>query len=402
MKREYAVAVLRTSTEIAAATESWSGLQQAMRAPIFNGPQWYRAWLNAFGADKQPHVLQVTHGDRLVGIVPLVQSRVRRRPWLSLHHIQSEDLPFLPIANRRGNLIPLRQLTVPAGLQCGSVRGHWLVLQGLELEVITAVARHLATDADWDMLVFPGLLSEFDQLLRDGMRAGGLSVETRSAITTLYGLPPQPWEVYFRSRSRHFRKRFQAAERSLASFGALRSVSVTAAPELPAALTRMFELAARSRKQVARAGQSWHLPLTAAMIAFYSKLCERYAGGGCVFNEVYVGERLAGTLFSIVDNRTAYALQTYFDDDFAAGSPGRLLLRELIEWAARQPLDWIDLNGNSPVVRMFASVPLTLSQAWIFRQQGYSALIHDTMTAAEAVRRLVIRHQAVSVAEAED
>ena len=390
MDRDYAVSALRSGAEVAASAHAWRELQQATRATIYDGPDWYRAWLSTFGADKQPRVLAVAQGGRLIGIVPLVQSRVWRRPWLSLHHVQPEDLPFLQAPSRRGNLIPLRQLSVPAGLQCGSIRGHWIARPGTEREVVTAVGRHLAACTDWDMLVFPGLLSDLDQLLHDGLRAGGLSVESRPGLTTLYGLHPQPWGTYFKSRSRHFRQRFQSAERTLAKLGALRCVSVTAATELPGALARMFALAARSRKQVPRPGQNWYLPLTPAMVAFYTDLCGRYAvAGGCVFNEVYVDERLAGTLFSIVDNGKAYALQTYFDDDFATGSPGRLLLREIIDWAARHELDWIDFNGNSPVVRMFASVPVPLGQAWVFRRRGYSALIHGTTTAVESLRRIV-------------
>ena len=399
MDRDYGVSALRSGAEVAAAAHAWRELQQATRATIYDGPDWYRAWLNTFGADKQPRVLAVAQGGRLIGIVPLVQSRVWRRPWLSLHHVQPEDLPFLQAPSRRGNLIPLRQLSVPAGLQCGSIRGHWIARPGTEREVVTAVGRHLAACTDWDMLVFPGLLSDLDQLLHDGLRAGGLSVESRPGLTTLYGLHPQPWGTYFKSRSRHFRKRFQSAERTLAKLGALRCVSVTAATELPGALARMFALAARSRKQVPRPGQNWYLPLTPAMVAFYTDLCGRYAGaGGCVFNEVYVDERLAGTLFSIVDNGKAYALQTYFDDDFATGSPGRLLLREIIDWAARHELDWIDFNGNSPVVRMFASVPVPLGQAWVFRRRGYSALIHGTTTAVESLRRIVATCRATPTA----
>lgn len=399
MDRDYGVSALRSGAEVAAAAHAWRELQQATRATIYDGPDWYRAWLNTFGADKQPRVLAVAQGGRLIGIVPLVQSRVWRRPWLSLHHVQPEDLPFLQAPSRRGNLIPLRQLSVPAGLQCGSIRGHWIARPGTEREVVTAVGRHLAACTDWDMLVFPGLLSDLDQLLHDGLRAGGLSVESRPGLTTLYGLHPQPWGTYFKSRSSHFRQRFQSAERTLAKLGALRCVSVTAATELPGALARMFALAARSRKQVPRPGQNWYLPLTPAMVAFYTDLCGRYAGaGGCVFNEVYVDERLAGTLFSIVDNGKAYALQTYFDDDFATGSPGRLLLREIIDWAARHELDWIDFNGNSPVVRMFASVPVPLGQAWVFRRRGYSALIHGTTTAVESLRRIVATCRATPTA----
>lgn len=399
MDRDYGVSALRSGAEVAASAHAWRELQQATRATIYDGPDWYRAWLSTFGADKQPRVLAVAQGGRLIGIVPLVQSRVWRRPWLSLHHVQPEDLPFLQAPSRRGNLIPLRQLSVPAGLQCGSIRGHWIARPGTEREVVTAVGRHLAACTDWDMLVFPGLLSDLDQLLHDGLRAGGLSVESRPGLTTLYGLHPQPWGTYFKSRSSHFRQRFQSAERTLAKLGALRCVIVTAATELPGALARMFALAARSRKQVPRPGQNWYLPLTPAMVAFYTDLCGRYAGaGGCVFNEVYVDERLAGTLFSIVDNGKAYALQTYFDDDFATGSPGRLLLREIIDWAARHELDWIDFNGNSPVVRMFASVPVPLGQAWVFRRRGYSALIHGTTTAVESLRRIVATCRATPTA----
>lgn len=386
---EIAVAELRDEHALLGFHDVWYDQHKAAQAQLFVGPDWYAAWRHSFGAQKRARALQVTEHGKTLGVVPLVQNLVWRRPWLSMHHMQPEDVPFLNTAHQRGNWLPLRQISMPVGLQCGSARGHWSALPGRELEVVTAVGRYLAATRDWDVLLLPGLPTAQVSIFRAGLEAGGLRVAISGSRMTLFGLTPQPWESYFRGRSRHFRKRFQAAERGLAKLGTVRLVTVTEPSELPGALDRMFTLAARSRKQTPREGQAWYLPLTPAMVAFYSDLCRRYAAsGGCVFNEIYVDERLAGTLFCVIDNGTAFALQTYFDDEFASGSPGRLLLREIIDWAAGQGLAWIDLNGNSPIVRMFATEPLELEQAWAFRSDGYSAFAHGLMRTIGAVKKV--------------
>ena len=392
MSAAFEVFELSTAAEIEAFAAQWTGLHVACAGDLFATPSWFLAWLSAFGIDKRPRVLKVTCGAQLVGVLPLVQSTVRRRPWLSMHHAHTEDLRFIKKGNRRGCLLPVRQLCVAANLQSGSIRGGWLAAIGMEAEVLSAIARHLANRRDWDMLAFPALRSEFDSEFGAAVQRSGLAVESRPNLMTLYGLVPEPWEIYYRRRSRHFRHRFNAAERDLGKLGEVRCVTTTRPEEYPAALARMFLLAERSRKERPRTGQNWHLPMTPAAVKFCTELCARVAPrAGGIFHEIYVAERLVAVLFGVVDQHTVYLLQTYYDAGLESGSPGRLLMRELIGWAAANNMRWIDFNGNSAYVRMFASEPRFFGQVWVFRNSGYSRILHRVMVLIEGVRRALAR-----------
>ena len=128
--------------------------------------------------------------------------------------------------------------------------------------------------------------------------------------------------------------------------------------------------------------------MTPTAVKFYTELCARAAAcEGAIFHEIYVAERLVAVLFGMVDQHTVYLLQTYYDAAFEAGSPGRLLMRELIGWAAAHNVRWIDFNGNSAYVRMFASEPYSFGQCWVFRNNGYSGILQRTMELVEGMRR---------------
>ncbi len=61
----------------------------------------------------------------------------------SLHHIYSEDLQFL-LGNRKfGNILPVRQLSVPANFQSVSIRGAWLCHEEDNTQVLSELAEQL-------------------------------------------------------------------------------------------------------------------------------------------------------------------------------------------------------------------------------------------------------------------
>lgn len=336
----------------------------------------------------------MTLADALVGVLPLVESTVRRRPWLSLHHMQTEDLAFINTANRRGCYVPVRQLSAAGNLQSGSIRGGWIARPGMEREVLVGAARHLASRRDWDMLVLPGVRTSDEALFRDAMTLGGLAVESHPNLLTLFGLEPEPWDNYYRRRTRHFRKRFNVAERELKKLGQLDCRTVTNPDELAESMKHMYALAERSWKQRPREGHDWHMPVTAPAMAFYRDLCARYSESKkCVFHEVRISGELVAVLFSVIEHDTVFTLQTFYDSTVEHGSPGRLLVRELIDWAAQQGMQRIDFNGNSPLVRMFAFEPMTFGQAWAFRSNGYSGVLHRAMMCVERARSIVASFQ---------
>lgn len=356
--------------------DEWSALlpSAGVRDP-FHTFVWYRSWLRVFGAEASPRLLVARVEGQLAGLLPLVRSRVSRRPWLALHHLQVGDLQFIARRHRYWNIVPSWQLSGPVNLQCMSIRASWLIRRGHERQFWTAIANYLAERTDWDLFILPAVNSEQTETFAEIFRAQGLPVEVRPRAISLFGLRPLPWPEYLKTRTSHFMRRARAIERSVKALGEIEINAVRDRSAIPATLENLFALARRSHKQQPRANQAWFLPLTDETVMFYGELAEAYANrNNCVIHTVSCDGNLIAGLFSLIEGDRLFALLTYFAPEFYKASPGRYLMQVLIDWSGNNGIKWIDYNGNSTWVQMFAKQPTDYDECVVFRARGFSAI----------------------------
>jgi CelD/BcsL family acetyltransferase involved in cellulose biosynthesis len=379
---------LRTEVHSVAALDGairneWETLMRDSADPLLYGTHdWVKAWFDSFGRDKELILIIVRHCARLVGIAPLVRSRLWRTPGLSAHYIyQPEDWSFIR-SSRRACVIPVRQLSAVANLQSVNMRNAWTLARGFELDGARAIFSHVQRLPGWDVLLLPSVrATEVDTLARAATEAG-LRARRIPSVRSLYTMPVMSWEQYSQRRSRNFRSGFREAENRLMRLPAVEIATVTAPEKLPAVLDEMFKLARCSWKQHGRDDQSVHLPMTAEAAGFYHALCRRYAekGGAQMMTLRSNGEMLA-CLFCLTEGDTLYALQTYYAPEVAYVSPGRFLIREMIRWCAAHGVARIDFNGNSKIVQMYTQEAQVYDQLLLFRPRGYSLMLY-AMTGA--------------------
>jgi CelD/BcsL family acetyltransferase involved in cellulose biosynthesis len=366
----------------------WDALQsRASGASLFTSPGWLECWLAAFGSAKAPCVLAIRDGGELVAVAPLIWSRVPRRPWLSMHHMQPEDLAFVKGTRRLGCVIPIRQLGVAGNLQSGNMRGELVALPAYEEAARRALFEHLGGQDTWDVMCLPGVRSNETSRVRDAALRASLRVGVIAGLSGLYELTVRPWPDFMAVRSRHFRKRLRESEVKLRSLGEVREETATEWPRLTVVLDETFALARQSWKEQGERDASVHLPMTAQGERFYRDLAHAHARSG---RAVLVGIRLDGALvaalLAVRHRDVLYLLQTFYAPSVAAGSPGRFLMRQLIEFAAASGIRRIDTNGNSGLARMFGDESQTYDQVFVFRRRGYSGWLYRVASVLERLR----------------
>jgi len=366
----------------------WDALQARARdATLFTSSTWVLRWWEAFGEGKALRILAVRDGAELVGVAPLLWSRVRRRPGLSMHHVHEEDRAFLGAGRGRGCVLPVRQLAVAGNLQSGNIRGGVVAGPGREEAVLRAVLAHLAADPAWDMVCLPGVPSGDVDRLAAAARNAGLRVCRIGRLNRLYGVMVRPWAEYVGARSKHFRKRVRAAEMKLRAMGGLETGIVVEPARLGGVLDEMFDLGRSSWKERGEKDPSVRLPVTESAVTFYRALAlERAAAGGSVLVALRLDGRLGAALLGVREGDTLYLLQTFYAEELATGSPGRLLFSSMLGWAAAAGIKRIDANGNTPLVRLFCDESQDYDQVFVFRPSGYSGWLYRVARALEALR----------------
>ncbi|MDO8704102.1 MAG: GNAT family N-acetyltransferase [Sulfuricaulis sp.] len=360
----------------------WEALMEECESPLlFSSHDWTRAWFASFGADKQLLLITLRSAGRLVGLAPLVLSRLRRRPALAARYdFQPEDVGLIK-AGGRARVVPVRQLSVAANLLSVNMRGGWLIAKEYQQAGLLALLEKIAALPDWQMLLLPSVTVTDAAAIAHAAKTMGLRVKWVARLRTLFSLRVTDWERYSAQRGRNFRKLCRQAENRMLAFGAVELRTATAPDEIATLLDEMFALARQSWKQTGRADQAVHLPVTSASTAFVRDLGLRYAAKGrCQIVVLRVDGILRGCMFCVSEGKTLYGMQTYYSSDVAYGSPGRLMMRELIQWCAAHGIERIDLNGNSPLVKTYADTEASYDQLLLFRPRGYSAVLFGLAT----------------------
>ena len=315
----------------------WRQLQaMAADSTLFTTPEWVQTWMEVFGENKRLRLLEVRSNERVLGVVPLISTWLKRSPTLAVYHdLQPEDRKH--VARPGKNWFPVRQLSVPANLESANLRGGWVCQPEQRAAVLQAAFAHLASDTDWDVLVLPLVKSEdTSEVLRYAQDAG-----FRSRILledALYGFKVRNWEQYLAEQSMRFRKSFRNAVNRLEACGETRIETLTDPAQILTALESMSELARLSWKEHGRSGQATHIPLTEAAARFYRMLAQRLAPtGNTQLFSLSVNGEMVGCLLAYSADERLYAMQTFYNPAFTHISPGRFLMRELIHWH-RAPL----------------------------------------------------------------
>lgn len=367
----------------------WDRLQTDVEdSTLFTSAAWVGAWFETFGAGKRLRLLEIRSGVNLIGIVALVLACSKRSPTLAVYHdLQPEDKAFVVRPGK--GWLRVRQVSVPANLESANLRGGWLCRPAHRIAVLKAAFDYLGRISDWDVLLLPLVKTEEVREVIDCARHARF-VRSRILLEdALFGFAVRDWQQYLAEQSKVFRKSFRGAINRFNALDGALVETVTDPARILAAIDAIAALARTSWKDQGRSGQAVCLPLTPNTQKFYRLLTERLAPRGqAQLFAISVHGQLAGCLLAYSADRRLYAMQTFYDPAIAHVSPGRMLMRELIQWASSNGISWVDMNGNSAFATAYSEHCQQYQRLMFFRPSLYSNVLYGLSSAARMATRI--------------
>jgi CelD/BcsL family acetyltransferase involved in cellulose biosynthesis len=336
------------------------------RGNAFLTPEWFRAWLRAYGDDVEPFVPLIRAGDgSLRGLLPLALSRSGRPRICQLAGANLGDR-FHPVCAEGDEA------------EVGAEVGKTLAGQELPWSVISLV--HVQTERPWVDALATGT-------------GAGLRIRGRIAgpLPYLDLSAHESWDAYLRSRSSNLRQQVRRFTRRADQAGSLHIRRTERADELPADMATFFRLHdARFRTHggstlSSERAQQFHLDFAgAALLRDWLRLWFLELDGNPV--AAWYGWSIGG--------RYSY-YNSGFDPEHSPLRPGLVLLAAVIESAFEEGATEFDmLLGNESYKYRFAEGERTVSDFSIARVAPHPASL---LTGAEFAARRTFRRIPPSV-----
>lgn len=318
---------------------------------FFGGPDFARAFAETFAGRAECLILSFRSGSKLVGLLPLMRSRVRRGAGLAVRHdYMAGDTALLALPGRRP--FSLRQISPLLGLEASLMSSHILAAPGWQQSVWQALPAALAPLPGWDIATFPLA----DPALSILEQAAPLSRRVTLDRPMQALDPVVPSASLIAAGDQKFRQNMRRAVRFSEEAGV--SLDILTDDAARAALGSFAALAGRSWKSRADSdrarGEAAVVPYRGAQQALAERLA--HARGlrpvlACAAGPQ--GLRAACLAFATPSALTPFVMV----QDASAGreSLGHLVLQQLIDFAHERALPRLDFNANSGWLRTYAN-----------------------------------------------
>jgi CelD/BcsL family acetyltransferase involved in cellulose biosynthesis len=352
--------IVRSADRLEAVGPAWMELWRQIDGLIFQSHDWVSAWWRA-AADRDRRALRiglVWQGDRLLAVVPLA------------------------IARRKG----LRFLEWAAGSY--SDYGDILMAPECSSEALTRLWKELARLGGFDLAFLYRLLPDtpaktlFAPGVSDGIRLG---LHPRSEISHRISGPWKDGAAWFNSLSKKTRKNYRHGRNTIEKSGDLRFRLVPSDEPLAPLLKRLSVL--KGKWLAERGHQSALFDDDAETLTALVSVLLR-AGVLHIF-VLESNETVIAISINFVQRGVMMAWVTTFDPDFAASSPGLILMMEYIKWSFDHGLGTVDfLCGGEAFKERFATQSVVLESVMGTRSlRGSLALIVDRVRRSIQARR---------------
>jgi len=292
----------------------WDALLDSVpSATPFQSRHWVGAWWRAFGARKQPHVIEVreTSGE-LVGLVPLYRTRF---PWRALRPMGTGVSDYLD---------PLCQA-------------------GRENECVAALAEMLAEPKGVDLVD----LHQWREPWAERLQSASSAPLRRIADEACYTLDlPSTWDEYVAGLSKSLRYEARRLDKAPYACGQADVRTLTDPEEVREGLEALFDLhAKRWRKRglpgvfaLSRVRRFHHSYAKAALEAGHLRL-----------SAIRSGDVIVGVIYAMAIGDRVFFYQSGFDPEAKTLSPGTVLVAHTLREAIRDGARTFDfLRGDEP------------------------------------------------------
>ncbi len=278
---------------------------QSEGASIYGDADWMTCWLSAFG-DVGLNVLLGYDGDELVVGAPFI---LRQLPWYRGKVRRLEPLG-LPFADYPGLLSKDSHQAIQQCIAGLASLGKWDVTQWTRLSPLY----RSKSERDWPY---------------------------EPITERLYIQNESGWDAYLKSRKRSFRDDLKRIENRLSRKGKISYVEITDIAEAQSALDQLFAL---HRERWRSIGQESQFDDPKICEFYHSLLSQLLPNGKVHLCGLFLDNRPIAYHFGYILNHTLYYYCPTYDVAYSADSPGKLLLKYLVESSFNQGVKTIDLG----------------------------------------------------------
>ena len=313
--------------------------------------EWLGSWWEVFGHDKKLSLMTVVDGGRIVGIAPLIISKVIDKAGFAIRKLTFvgdglTDYHDLVIANDRRE------------------------------ETVRALFERIVRDKDrWDAIHFRNVRGDSPNLpiVRDILRETSLTIFERVNIRSPYVAIDRDWAKYYGSLSKSMRSDIRRQAKRLAGMGTVECVRFHDVADAAEVLD-IIGLVHRKCRQAQGGGSLYD---NTRWCRFASLILERF--GARKFLDLVL-LRLSGRViayyFGFVYDNVVSFWNTGFDPAFATVSPGKLLLHHAIQDSFREGYDEFDLMvGEEPYKLQWTSTVRPNYELFAFKNTMRSHLL---------------------------
>jgi len=282
------ISVISDAQEFAAMTDEWRAFAATGSACFFMSWEWHYTWWQVYSEQSDRlYLVRFTHGDTLVGLLPLYA----RRHGLSL----KRTLMFLGTGEAREDEVATEYLDIIAHPNCSA-------------QVADAAVGWLSECAEWGSVELRYLLD--DALLVQAYRArSDLFVHERSVGFRYRVDLAGDEQAHMAKFSSSRRKRIERSRRALVKDGGLKQVSVTSHAELSHAISQLAQL--NHERQSDKARKS--VFASTKFKDFHQRLVSRVFDSGTVnVHQFTLGPSLLAAVYCFYDQQTCYYYQSGF------------------------------------------------------------------------------------------
>lgn len=328
----------------------WAELHAAAGGGPFSSAEWLAAWAAAYGDQgAAPCIGLAWSGGRLLAGMPLGLRRGRvstRGPRVGkLVMLCDERAGFHEVLALPG---PEGQAAVAALLEGYLARGGW------ELADLNPVLGSAALD---------GLAAR--------AQAQGLAVWRREEIRRAVCDLSAGWQGYLARRSGNFRKSIRVARKRVEAEGGALRILRGGEPDADAVLERALAVSARCWKARMGTDIGSNPRVRAFMTEIWTRFSARKAARILLLS---IGGRDAASCFLLRSGNREYGFITDFDEDFAALSPGRVIVSHALETAAADGIAVFDMMRLTPFWERFADEIQSFERLRLCRRFGLAWL----------------------------
>ncbi len=299
--------------------QEWNRLweQSPQRDNVFLSHEWFRAWWEAFGENREMLILRLVADGRLVGIAPLMRHAIRYHG------------------------LPIRLLSLITNDHTNRAE---FILAERSQECVTRVLDFVSREAaEWDMAELDFVPADSPTAEALGRQAGqfGLVYGFKPSYDSLFIPLSGDWEGFYGKLDGRFRRNMKNREKRLASLGEIRYEECFEAKD--GFLEEMFAVGEKSWKGTET---KTAIASTSALRRFYARLAELTGPKGRLsLHLLRVGGKPIAFHYSLRNDGAIYLLKTEYDLAYQAYSPGHQIQKHVLESCHARGLREFDFLG---------------------------------------------------------